>query len=175
VFDEALTDAELELAVVSAERFGDCSWLDGYVGELCGGVTAGRIARGLTIASLRKANPVSDGLLALAFGGRFLCMVQERARATYTKNKWAEHWFNEASKSADPVDFWRYGNLAEHTADRRFPHWCKTRVPIFRAFEHELLNRIKSASQKRSKKRDDTLFGCSAPSAELKRLLRSAA
>ena len=175
VFDDALTDAELELAVVSAERFGDCAWLDGYVGELCGGDTAGRIARGLTIASLRQANPASDGHLAATFGGRFLSAVQEHARATYTKNRWAEHWFSRASKSEDPVDFWRYGNLAERVADSRFLHWCNTEMPTFRAFEHELLNRFKSVSQKRSKKRDETLFGCPAPSAELKRLLRSAA
>ena len=174
VFDDAFTDAELELAIVSAERFGDHFWLDGYVNELCSADTAGDIARGLTIASLRKANPDSDKQLARTFGGRFLFAVKEHAIATYEKNEWAEHWFNLASKAADPVDFWRFGNLAEHIVDRRFAHWSEKGTSTFPSFECDLMTRFNSSAQKRSKKREETLFGLPAPSSELKRVLRSA-
>ena len=172
VFGDSLNDSELEIGVICAEHFGSAELLDGYVNNLCYSKDAGSIALGLAIASLRNRNPASDHIMQLTFKGQFLSVVSERARKNYEKNRWAQYWFECVTSSTGSVDFWRFGNLTEGIVDKRYVHWCKHGDTRVSSRHQDLLTRFKSASQKRSKLREDTLFGHKAPSAYLRKVLR---
>ena len=173
VFGDSLNDSELEIGVICAEHFGSAEMLDGYVNNLCHSKDAGSIALGLAIASLRNRNPASDHIMQLTFKGQYLSDVSERARKNYEKNRWAQYWFECVASSTGSVDFWRFGNLAEGIVDKRYVHWCMHADATVSSRHRDLLTRFKSASRKRSKLREDTLFGHKAPSAYLRKALRA--
>jgi hypothetical protein len=164
-FREAFTDADLETGVISADACGASAWLDAYMNRLLASSHPGEQARGLTIAGLRHKNAIAQSALAQSWGDGFLGEVAAHARKTYQKNEWASHWFALAAATDDPIDFWRYGQLAQGIADRRFSRWLDG-VPeslLSLRFGAELVTRLKTAAEKRSGKRKETLFGLKAP------------
>jgi hypothetical protein len=169
-FAEALTDAELETGVISADACGAAAWLDGYMSRLLASSHPGEQARGLTIAGLCHENVNAKNALAQSWGGGFLGEVATHAHKLYQKHEWASHWFALAATTDDPIDFWRYGQLAQGIADRRFYRWLEhaPETPMSQRFGAELIARLKTAAEERSDKRKETLFGLKAPDNDIR-------
>jgi hypothetical protein len=175
VFDASMSDAALERATWCADQFGAREWLDGYTRELCSANSFERIARGVTIASLREVNDESDLQLTRAFCGDPLQFVCANARDRYERNKWALHWFASSSAAKQPLDFWRFGNLAAKVVDMRYVGWRRLECYVGNSFQADLVSQFESRAKKRTKKREETLFGLPTPSSELKKAFNQAA
>ncbi|WP_338848816.1 hypothetical protein V8J88_07820 [Massilia sp. W12] len=173
-FNNVFTDAELETAVIAADACGAGVWLDDYMQRLIDSQHPGQQARGLTIAGLRHNNAAAQAVLAQSWGHGFLGEVAEFARKQYQKHEWASHWFALAVAASDPLDFWRYGQLAQGIADRRYYNWLENweNNEMMQRFGSVLLEDVKKAAEKRSDKRKKTLFGLNAPSDDIRRLMQ---
>jgi hypothetical protein len=169
-FTEAFTDAELETGVISADACGASGWLDDYMNRMLASHHPGEQARGLTIAGLRHKNALAQSALAQSWGYGFLGEVAAHARKIYQKNEWAYNWFSLTTATDAPIDFWRYGQLAQGIADRRFSRWLDDlqETPMWQRFGAELVSGLKTAAEKRSDKRKETLFGLKAPHVSLR-------
>jgi len=164
-FAQAKSDAELQALVFSAEQAGHTSWLENWVENEVATGLPGRIARALMAEGLRNSESESSPLLSQDWGPGFLGEVAKHARFSYERNIWAKTWANQALQASNPLDFWRWGELTVGIADVRFCHWFDLRVdnPLVQRFGKELFGRIRNASEKRTKKREDTLFGIKKP------------
>lgn len=169
VFGDAFDDAQLEEAISAAEACGAVAWIDRYMDGLLASAHPSDQARGLTIAGLRQVNIKSDRVLAEPWGSGFLGEVASAAVKNYQCNRWAQHWFNCARTSSDPIDFWRFGKLAEGVVDQRFVGWFESKkyCYLLTTFGDEVYERFMKAAQKCTKKRKDTLFGLKAPERDL--------
>jgi hypothetical protein len=100
--------------------------------------------------------------------------VVKVAAKNYRRNQWARHWGNSMLTASDPIDFWRFGKLAEGVVDWRFVNWfgSKKGSVLLERFGDELYTRFRKAAGKRTKKREDTLFGLKAPDRDLLIILK---
>jgi hypothetical protein len=165
VFSDVFSDAEIELAVIAVEVAGAGRWLDNFVTSLVRSEYPGEQARGLTIAGMRHKSEASESVLIQQWGTGFLGNVAANARKIYKKNEWAYHWFQLAIDAANPTDFWRYSVLTDGIVDMRYCIWLDE-VPqseMIQKFGAEFFSRLRKASEARTKKRKDTLFGLRAP------------
>jgi len=87
--------------------------------------------------------------------------------------RWAQHWIELASNASDPIDFWRFGKLAEGVADWRFARGFENgrEGPLLDRFGDELCKRLRKAAEARTEKRKKTLFGLKVPDQDLLRVL----
>lgn len=176
LFATALDDATLEMETVAAEVCGAASWLTKYVDELVASDQPAFQARGLTIAGLRQANLDSDRTLALDVGGGFLGQASAFARKSYRRAEWARYWLDSAAKSIDPIEFWRFSTLAEGVCDIRAISIYRdiSSNTFFERYGADLIERLKSSAEERSKKRAKTLFGLKKPEDDIAPILRDA-
>lgn len=176
LFVEALDDASIESAVLSAESAGIGAWLDSFIDRLADSSYPADQALALTVAGLRRMNPQSERLLQNSWGTGFLGEVHAAATKAYRRAKWTRHWLVAAFDTNGADDFWRFGKLAEGVADWRFTvefqgrPYEDERSPMGR-FGDELYSRLENAAKERLKKRKTTLFGLDAPDADLVRVL----
>ncbi len=99
------------------------------------------------------------------------------ARKNYQRDAWARHWMTSASNSSDPVDYWRYAQLAEGVVDWRVAIWFsrnESDSDLIRRFGAQVWERHVRAAESRSKERGKTLFDISAPDGDLVQMLRKA-
>lgn len=173
---EAMTDADIQTLVFAAETTGHSDWLDTWMDREASSSNMGRIARALTVAGFRDGPDPTSTVLDRDWGAGFLGEVAKSARYAYERNAWAKFWVKQAMNTKDPVDFWRFGVLIDGVADIRLFRWFdqNTDTPMMRKFGGELFRRLKKASQKRTKKREGTLFGLEKPEDRLSQLLASA-
>lgn len=167
LFDEAMSDAELEDLVVTAEAVGATAWLDSYVTACLAKPEPGAQARAMMVAGLRGGNAQSDAVLGHPHHGPFLTTVRREAREAYVRAAQADTWMTEWGQAATGLDFWRSAQLLEQTADRRALvalDRLALEGPLMTAFAGEVFSRLKKAVEKRSKARSDTLFGLKRPS-----------
>jgi hypothetical protein len=106
----------------------------------------GRIARALTVEELRNVSMEASPILARDWGTGFLGQVAKCARRAFTRNAWARSWAKQAMHTSDPVDFWRWGELASGIADVRVFHWFDPELdtPMMRRFGGEFFERLQS-------------------------------
>jgi hypothetical protein len=163
--DGFLNDCDLQLATVTAEVCGAAAWLDRHIEGLIISGHPGLQARGLTIAGFRQRNDCSKKILGQRWGSGFLGQAAATAQKNYRRAEWARRWLEETACAADPVDFWRFGKLAEGVVDMRFmrvfQHLPETELLM--RFRAELYDRLKKAAQERLKKGKSKLFGLDAP------------
>lgn len=162
---QAKTDAELQTLIFAAEQAGHTSWLENWIANEVATDVPGRIARALMVEGLRNSESESSSLLSRDWESGFLGEVTKHARFAYKRNIWAKTWANQALQATNPLDFWRWGELTVGIADVRACHWYDLHVdtPLVQRFGKELFGRIRTASEKRTKKRKDTLFGIKKP------------
>jgi hypothetical protein len=174
VFAGAFDDAALEAGVIAAESGGAGPWLDRYVERLLASSHPGDLARGLTVVSLRSFDDRSDRSLAGFAGPGFLGQVTAAATKNSRRARWAQRWIERASNAPDPIDFWRFGKLAEGVADWRFAREfdnSRTEALLDR-FGDELCARLQKAADARTEERKKTLFGLKVPDEDLLQVLR---
>ncbi|MEZ0222815.1 MAG: hypothetical protein ACAH22_21195 [Tardiphaga sp.] len=173
VLERAATDAALEMLIFAAEKAGHTLWLQAWIDCEAQSCVPGRVARALTVEGLRDFGAGPSLLLARDWGSGFLGHVAERARFAHDRNRWAKEWFLQAAEATDPVDFWRWGELAVGISDVRVFHWFRRDLaaPIMSSFGDELFKRARKVAEKRTKKRKDTLFGIKKPDCTLSELL----
>jgi len=171
----AMTDAELQTLVFAAEATGHADWLDAWTDREASSGNMGRIARALTVEGFRDAPSPSSILLDRDWGDGFLGQAAKGARYAYERNVWAKFWADQVMNTNDPVDFWRFGVLVDGIADIRLFHWFdhEADTSMMRLFGSELFRRLKKASEKRTKKREKTLFSLEKPEDRLSQLLAS--
>jgi hypothetical protein len=176
-FTIALDDAAIEMATVAAEARGAAVWLGKYVDQLVSSDQPALQAQGLTIAGFRQSNPDSDRVLAKDWGGGFLGQVATAARKSYQRVDWARHWLDAAAEAEDPVDFWRFSKLAEGVCDIRVigVFWDVATGEFFRRHGADVLERLRTAAEQRTKKRSDALFGLKAPERNIAMMIRALA
>jgi hypothetical protein len=174
VFGDALDDAALEAGVVAAETCGAKPWLDGYTERLLASIHPGDVARGLTVLGLGTPDNESDRNLEKAAGTGFLGQAAAAAVKNSRRARWAQHWIECASTASDPIDFWRFGRLAQGVADWRFARAFDNGRDsvLMHRFGDELRTRLQKASEGRSEKRKATLFGLKTPDQDIVRALR---
>jgi len=174
VFAGAFDDAALEAAVIAAESSGIGPWLNKYVERLFASSHPEDLARGLTILGLRLFDDQSDRNLARFAGPGFLGQVTASAMKNSRRARLAQHWIERAQNASDPIDFWRFGKLAEGVADWRFaPEFENGRDgPLLDRLGEELRARLQKAAEARTEKRKKTLFGLTVPDQDLLRVLR---
>lgn len=162
---QAKTDAELQTLVYDAEQAGHIDWLESWIANEVATEVPGRIARGLMAEGLRNFGSVTSPFLSRDWGSGFLGEVAKQARFAHERNIWAQTWASKAIQATNPLDFWRWGELTVGIADVRAYHWFDLKVdrPLIKRFGKELFKRIRSASEKRTKKREETLFGLKKP------------
>ena len=87
----------------------------------------------------------------------------------YRRAAWARHWLERLERAKDPIDFWRYGRLAETICDLRFLRVFPraTSSDLLYVFGADLHRRMKEKAKERSNKLRQTLFGLKAPEAEI--------
>ncbi|GJL66758.1 MAG: hypothetical protein NPIRA05_17290 [Nitrospirales bacterium] len=175
-FSLAFNDATIETKVAAAEKSGSINWLDSYINRLLESRHPGNQARGLTIAGLRNTNSISTLAFKRNWGPGFLGEVAKAGDKNYQRAQWAEHWINSMLNTSEPIDFWRFGNLAEGVVDWRFLTWfdCKQNSELLKRFGDEIYARLRKAAEKRTKKREGTLFGLKAPDHSLVIVLKDA-
>lgn len=107
VLDEANDDAKLFDFAVGVQNSGQSDWLINQIGLDLGGKSAGRIARGLTLAGFlqptERADQLWAGRLASAPASGWLVDVHRAARQRYQRYKSARHWF-DILRSTDDDD-----------------------------------------------------------------------
>jgi hypothetical protein len=174
VFAGALDDAALEAGVVAAETCGARPWLGGYKERLLASMHPGDVARGLTVLGLGNPDDESDRNLEKAAGPGFLGQAAAAAVKNSKRARWAQHWIECACTASDPIDFWRFGKLAQGVADWRFARAFENGRDsvLMDRFGDELRTRLQKAAEGRSEKRKDTLFGLKAPDQDILRALR---
>ncbi len=174
VFAGAFDDAALDAAVIAAESCGAGPWLDRYVERLLASSHPGDLARGLTVLGLRHFDDQSDRNLATFAGPGFLGQVTAAATKNSGRARWAQHWIERASNASNPIDFWRFGKLAEGVADWRFAReFDNVRTgALLDRFGDELCARLQKAAEARTEKRKKTPFGLKVPDQDLLRVLR---
>ncbi len=175
-FAAAGTDADLEELTKCAELTGASGWLDRYVNACMARAVPGEIARGISVAGLRSRNRCSDEVLARDWGVGFLGDAHKAAKKNYDRNAWARHWHDEALSSSDLIDYWRFAELSIGIADWRYLVWSGVGDvrPQLAGFAGSLEERYRNAARRRRSRRERTLFGVSAPSRDLWRLLTGA-
>ena len=169
VFAQALNDSDLEMATVAAEVCGAHEWLDRYVEGLLGSWHPADQARSLTILGFRQPNVASERILSGAREPGFLGQVKHFASQNYRRAAWTRHWLECLERAKDPIDFWRYGTLAETICDVRvlrvFPKSIAS--DLLYVFGTDLYRRMNDKAKERSKKLRQTLFGLKAPETEI--------
>ncbi|MGZ8916142.1 MAG: hypothetical protein ACXW1Z_23930, partial [Methylobacter sp.] len=162
---QAKTDAELQTLIYDAEQAGHIDWLESWIANEVATEVPGRIARGLMAEGLRNFGSVTSPFLSRDWEPGFLGEVAKQARFAHERNIWAQTWASKAIQATNPLDFWRWGELIVGIADVRAYHWFDLKVdsPLIKRFGEELFGRIRSASEKRTKKREGTLFGIKKP------------
>lgn len=173
-FFSAFNDATIEVKVAAAEVCGAINWLDTYINKLLESHHPGDQARGLTIAGLRNTNAVSTHAFERDWGMGFLGEVAKLGAKNYQRAQWAGYWLNCMLNASNPIDFWRFAKLAEGIVDWRFVNWFEGNevCVLLERFGDELYSRLWKAAAKRSKKREDTLFGLKAPDPDLVMILK---
>lgn len=166
-FDTAFSDAELEELVVSIDYLGENAWLDAHIDQCLASATPGVQARGIAAAGFRSANAHSHQTLARDWGAGFLADVSAASRRNYERALWASEWLERSAVATTSVDFWRLSILAERIADRRI-FGVLRRVagyhsPWLERYWETLHERLSRAQERRTKKREDTLFGKKKP------------
>lgn len=161
----AKTDAELQTLIYAAEQAGHIDWLESWIANEVATEVPGRIARGLMAEGLRNFGSGTSPFLSRDWGPGFLGGVAKQARFAHERNIWAQTWAIKAIQATNPLDFWRWGELTVGIADVRAYHWFDLKVdnPLVERFGKELFRRIRDASEKRTKKREETLFGIKKP------------
>jgi len=169
VFAQALNDSDLQMATVVAEVCGAHEWLDRYVQGLLDSWHPANQARGLTILGFRQPNTASERILSGAAEPGFLGRAKQFAFRNYRRAAWTRHWLECLERANDPIDFWRYGTLAETICDSRFLRVFPkaTASDLLHMFGTDLYRRMKKKAEERSKKLRQTLFGLKAPEAEI--------
>ncbi|WP_426993946.1 hypothetical protein [Methylomonas sp. CM2] len=162
---QAKTDAELQTLIYAAERAEHIDWLERWIAKEVATEVPGRIARGLMAEGLRNFGSVTSPLLSRDWGPGFLGEVAKQARHAHERNVWAQTWASKVFQATSPLDFWRWGELTLGVADVRAFHWFNLKLdsPLVKQFGKELFGRIRSESEKRTKKREETLFGLKKP------------
>jgi hypothetical protein len=165
----ATNDAVLQALVTAAEVCGATDWLCGYIEQAVCSVYPAAQARALTLAGFRQPNDATDRILNQNWGTGFLASAADAARESYQRAAWARHWLEEANRTCDPVDFWRFGTLAVGVADIRCLAYLRKLAcgEVFRSYGAELVDRLKKSAKDRTEKRRKTLFGHSAPRVEI--------
>lgn len=173
-FFSAFNDATIEVKVAAAEVCGAINWLDTYINKLLESHHPGDQARGLTIAGLRNTNAVSTHAFERDWGMGFLGEVAKLGAKNYQRAQWAGYWLNCILNASNPIDFWRFAKLAEGIVDWRFVNWFEGKEVsvLLERFGDVLYSRLWKAAAKRSKKREDTLFGLKAPDPDLVMILK---
>lgn len=174
LFGAALDDAALEVSVVAAEICSAKPWLDGYTERLLASSHPGDVARGLTMLGLDHPDDKSDQSLGKAAGPGFLGQVAAAAGKNSRRARWAQHWIECAVTASDPIDFWRFGRLAQGVADWRFIRAFENGrdSELMHRFGDELRTRLRKAAEGRTEKRKATLFGLKAPDQDIAQALR---
>jgi hypothetical protein len=162
---QAKTDAELQTLIYAAERAGHIDWLEHWIANEVATEVPGRIARGLMAEGLRNFGSVTSPFLSRDWGSGFLGEVAKQARFSHERNIWSRTWATKALQANNSLDFWRWGELTLGIVDIRAFHWFDLKVdnPLVKQFAKELFGRIRSESEKRTKKREETLFGIKKP------------
>lgn len=162
---QAKTDAELQILIYAAEKSGHIDWLEHWIANEVATEVPGRIARGLMAEGLRNFGSVTSPLLSRDWGPGFLGEVAKQARFSHERNIWSRTWATKALQANNSLDFWRWGELTLGIVDIRAFHWfdLKDDNPLVKQFGKELFGRIQSESEKRTKKREETLFGIKKP------------
>jgi hypothetical protein len=165
VFAQALNDSDLQLATVAAEVCGAHEWLDRYLQGLLESWHPADQARALTILGFRQPNVTSERVLSGATEPGFLGHVKRFASKNYRRAAWTGHWLECLEQANGPIDFWRYGTLAESICDLRFLRVFPkaTAGDPLNVFATDLYRRMKDRAKERSKKLRETLFGLRAP------------
>jgi hypothetical protein len=169
VFAKALNDSDLQMATVVAEVCGAHEWLDRYVQGLLDLWHPANQARGLTILGFRQPNTASERILSGAAESGFLGRAKQFAFRNYRRAAWTRHWLECLERANDPIDFWRYGTLAETICDLRFLRVFPkaTSSDLLHVFGTDLYRRMKKKAEERSKNLRQTLFSLKAPEAEI--------
>lgn len=173
--DRAETDADIESLVFAAQAAGKSDWLHRWIHSEVSSDVPGRIARGLMAEGLRNGDLATSEILDQDWGGGFLGVAAESARFAYERNYWSKTWAKQVIESSGPVDFWRFSELLIGIVDVRAFHWLEAdyTIPMIRRFGPNMFKRIRSATEKRTKNRRETLFGQKKPDSSLSRLLNS--
>jgi len=162
---QAKNDAELQTLIYTAERAEHIDWLERWTAIEIATEVPGRIARGLMVEGLRNFGSVTSPFLSRDWGPGFLGEVAKQTRLAHERNIWAQTWANKAFQATNPLDFWRWGELTLGLADIRAFHWFDLKVdsPLVKQFGKEIFGRIRSESEKITKKREETLFCLKKP------------
>ena len=167
-FETAREDARLAALSRLADALGAGAWLDRWLESSFADQHPAKIARALTVAGLRP-NAATASRLEEDRGTGFLGQVAAHARTAARHRAWTRHWLNVARSTDDPVAFWAAGTLAATVADlRSLADWRENEMAeVARRFEMSLLERLRSAAEKREGERAKTLFGLKAPEESL--------
>jgi hypothetical protein len=157
------------MATVACDVCRGHEWLDGYVQALLESWHPAEQARGLTILGFRQPNAVSERVLDGVPEPGFLGQVKQFAWHNYRRAAWTRHWLESLGEAKDPIDFWRYGTLAESICDLRFHRVFPNAEAndLLQMFGTDLYRRMTSKAKERAQKLCQTLFGFKAPEAEI--------
>jgi hypothetical protein len=126
-FDTAKNDTQLAEAVLWALRNEQEDWLLNLIREDLKEPSAGRIARGITLAGLLDSTDKAEALWnqtvnQLALEG-WLQDVRMAAYSTYQRNIRARHWFEQYFSTTDPDLAFGRLNLSIDSLDSRWFLW----------------------------------------------------
>ena len=140
----AAGNADLELCVRAAERYGTRDWLLAYVNRHAQSENPGLQARAMTIAGYCAVETDLSNVFHAPRGTGFLNEVATFALKNRTRALWAKHWCEAAICSTDAASFWSYGKLAEGVVDVRFTEYFENLLPseLVDMFGTELYERL---------------------------------
>ncbi|WP_188908334.1 hypothetical protein [Aureimonas endophytica] len=173
MLEQASDDGQLETVVLAAEAAGAGVWLDDHIDGRLASATPADQALGITAASMRPANPHSDGVLDRDWKRGFLGDAARAGRTRYARSRHSDHWFDYAVAATHPHERWRYLELAIAAADRRQLMETARRVtPDLRLMGGEVGERMAKAAEKANTEGKKTLFGWRKPDSLLQQILR---
>ncbi|WP_066918714.1 hypothetical protein [Methylobacterium sp. CCH5-D2] len=164
--DAASSDLLIAREVLAAEMAGRHDEIVDYVAERLSGDHPAELARAITVAGFAGSD---DGLQhAFAderFRDGFLERVAAAARHNFETARWAVHWHRAAAVAEDPVDVWRFVELASACADARCVLWSDEREGsyLFECLRPTIHGLYEAAARHHNNEHRKTLFGHSKP------------
>lgn len=167
MLDEAVTDEELFVIALSAQRAGASSWLIRVIERDAASQVLALQARALTLVGWLDAGLTLDRLLPLLAHRRgYLGEVARTAEERLDRDHLARTWFREFLSRRDHEAAWAAFRVTLRCADRRFYLWSEVmmaqavelperwRLCVAVASDH-----IRNAIARNEGKLEDTLFG----------------
>ena len=170
--DRAVTDHELAMEVLAAERAGRHTILDAYIQAKCSSDTPAIVSRGLMVAGFCDDREEPAHVLT-AHAGRagLIGTAHSAAEYAFERNRWARHWYQKMAETDDPVQYWINKCLFDKIVDGRFYLWKRhiwkryvsSRSSTLFVYHEITKNAVKRRCERWKQKREKKLFGQEAP------------